>query len=162
MNQDICAHCKQPFKKYRKDQMYCGEPVCQKARKAKWQREKIRCDPEFRAEQKQATIDWHQKSPGYWRDYRKKTPEKTQRNKILQRIRNQKRRYQTSETTALRAIFNRIDIGESSRLIAKMDVSKPMQNRPFSEFWIVPLIAKMDALKVNISIMSDKSMDRRL
>jgi len=41
-------------------------------------------------------------------------------------------------------------------LIAKMDVSKAKQDHTLNDFWMIPVIAKMDALKVNISIISDR------
>ncbi len=154
IKQGICVNCKRVFVKYRKNQTYCSAKPCQRARKNKWQRKALRINPEYRARQEQADLDWHEKTPDYWQTYRKKTPEKTERNKILQRIRNQKRRFQTSEAEALKAMFNRINIRETSRLIAKMDVSKTSNRELFNEFWMVPLIAKMDAIKVNISMIS--------
>lgn len=157
MDQDICPNCKRPFKKYRSHQQYCGRNECQKARKAKWQKDAVKYDPEYKARQKQADMDWHRKRPNYWKEYRNKTPEKAEKNKILQRVRNQKNRYQSSETAALKAMFQRFNIPETNRLIAKMDVSNVTDNQPFKEFWLVPLIAKMDALKVNLSIISDQS-----
>ena len=144
MDQDICPNCKRPFKKYRSHQKYCGQSECQKARKANWPKDAVKYDPEYKARQKQADMDWHRKRPNYWKEYRSKNPEKAEKNKILQRVRNQKNRYQSSETAALKAMFQRINIRETNRLIAKMDVSNVTGNQPFTEFWLVPLIAKMD------------------
>jgi len=158
MDQDICIHCKKNFKKYRKHQQYCGEKTCQRARKAKWQKDALKTNPEYRERQKQENIDWIKNNPGYWRRYLKKNPDKALRNRMFQRIRNQKKRYQTSEYTALRAIFNRIETQDFLQLIAKMDVSKISQSHTFSDFWIIPVIAKMDALKVNIPIKSNRSI----
>jgi hypothetical protein len=154
MDQDICIHCKRKFKKYRKHQEYCSDKACQRARKAKWQRDALKTNPEYREHQKQENIDWQKNNPGYWRRYFEKNPDKALRNRMLQRIRNQKKRYQTSESTALRAMFNRIETQDFLRLIAKMDVSKISQSHTSSDFWIIPVIAKMDALKVNITIKS--------
>ncbi len=159
MEQDICLHCKKPFNKYRNRQQYCGQHECQKARKRKWQKEAVAYDPDYRDRQKQANIDWRRKNPTYWKTYRKRNPEKTVKNKILQRVRNQKRRFQSVETAALKAMLHRLNVRETNRLIAKMDVSKATENHPFKEFWLVPLIAKMDALKVTLSVISDHPID---
>jgi len=49
----------------------------------------------------------------------------------------------------LQAIRNR-NRKKQAPMIAKMDASKPLQFSPVGEFFLVPLIAKMDALKVKI------------
>ncbi len=63
---------------------------------------------------------------------------KAERNRILQAIRNRKARSSDSD--------EKMD----SSLIAKMDASKFDNFQALGQFWIVPLIANMDALKVNI------------
>jgi hypothetical protein len=35
-------------------------------------------------------------------------------------------------------------------LIAKMDASKADSFHPLGQFWLIPVIAKMDALKINL------------
>ena len=67
-----------------------------------------------------------------------KNPEKAERNRILQAIRN--RRARSSESDA------KMEEG----VIAKMDASKGDNFEVLGQFWMVPVIAKMDALKVNI------------
>lgn len=157
MEQAICVYCKRRFEKYRSYQEYCSDKSCQRARKAKWQREALRKNPEYRAQQKQANIDWQENNPGYWRLYRKKNPQKVLRNKLLQRVRNQKFRGQIYQSKALGTVFNKLNLEDSLKLIAKMDVSKSNASVNLTDFWMIPLIAKMDAWKVNLSIIAADS-----
>ncbi len=74
MVQSVCVSCKKPYiKNYRqKKQKYCSEPACQKARKAKWQRDKMKSNSEYKKDQIQANQDWRDQHPGYWKTYRRK------------------------------------------------------------------------------------------
>lgn len=132
-----CFHCAAVFIPRNKKQYYCTRPECQQARKAAWQRMKMKTDPEYRAGQRLSWKKWALNHPGYWKAYRRQNPEKEERNRILQTIRN-RRRTKYAKT-----------------VIAKMDVSKPNKFEPLGRFWIVPLIAKMDARKVNIYTITD-------
>ena len=51
-------------------QTYCPSRDCQRARKRQWQREKLRTDPDYRANQREAQRVWLERNPGYWRQYR--------------------------------------------------------------------------------------------
>jgi len=46
-----CAHCGRPFAPGPrvKNQRYCGEKNCQRARKRKWQKEKLGNDPDYQS-----------------------------------------------------------------------------------------------------------------
>jgi len=140
MEQIPCIYCGDFFdpSPRHKNQSACKKKVCQKARKAAWQRYKLKHDPVYRANQKSSQRQWLAGKPGYWKAYRKKNPEKTERNRILQRQRNRKAR-------CLPAVA-KVD----PSLIAKMDPSKHDNFQILGQFWLVPVIAKMDALKVNI------------
>lgn len=159
MSQDNCEHCQQPFKRYknRKNQRYCGRTECQKARKNKWKRQKIEKDAAFRAYHNQTNKDWRQMSPEYWKEYRSKHPEKAERNRILQRVRNQKRRLKTKTGETTGRIPKSISKVDASELIAKVDVLKSNNHQVFNQFWLVPVIAKVDVLKAHILLISDKS-----
>lgn len=143
MEKKSCCHCGNLFipDPRQKDQRYCGEKACQRARKASWQREKMHSDPDYRANQKQSQESWLQANEGYWKRYREAHPEQAQRNRDLQRVRNRRCRFQ------------RVGKMDTS-MIAKMDASRSdkSSNRPWfsGPFWLVPEIAKMDAIKVNI------------
>lgn len=89
-----CCHCGILFTPGRrnKGQRFCGAKVCQRARKAAWQRGRMKTDPAYRANQKQAYQVWAADHPGYWKDYRAGHPDKARRNRLLQCLRNRKRR----------------------------------------------------------------------
>ena len=140
MEQILCIYCGDLFdpSPRHKHQTACKKAECQRAKKADWQRCKMKTDPIYRDSQKFCQKQWARANPGYWKQYRKNNPEKAERNRVIQAIRNRKARSS--------------DSGEKmdSSLIAKMDASKFDNFQALGQFWIVPLIAKMDALKVNI------------
>jgi len=139
MDRIACVHCGHyfPASPRHKSQRFCGRSRCQKARKAEWQRRKMRIEPQYRANQKQSHQEWLWANPDYWKDYRREHPEKAARNRALQLIRNRQRRKSDG-----------LDAVPSAGLIAKMDASKGNDFDTVSQFWLVPVIAKMDALKV--------------
>jgi len=89
-----CAHCDRLFAADPrvKNQRYCSELDCRRARKRNWQKEKLRVDPDYRANQSACRMDWHGRHPGYYRKYRQDHPRYCQRNKLLQSCRNAKAR----------------------------------------------------------------------
>jgi len=141
-----CCNCGEYYtpNPRQKNPRYCRKPKCKRARKAAWQREKIRGDPNYRANQKQCQQDWCKAHPDYWKQYRQQHPEQARRNRDLQRVRNAKHRSRGRGDST----------GMKGSMIAKMDASKSLETSgrtTFSgQFWLVPVIAKMDALKVNI------------
>ena len=146
MEEVSCCHCGRYFipDPRQKHPRYCGRQECQRARKAAWQREKIRGDPDYQANQRQCRQDWCKEHPDYWKAYRQKHPEQANRNRDLQRMRNRRRRSEGRSNPS----------EKKEPLIAKMDASEGvgiLGKTTFSgQFWLVPVIAKMDALKVNI------------
>jgi hypothetical protein len=94
-------------------------------------------DPVYKADQKQSHQEWLWANPNYWKDYRKRNPEKAERNRILQIIRNRRRRKCEDSVAKMDA-----------SVIAKMDASKRNDFRLVGQFWLVPVIAKMDASKI--------------
>lgn len=135
-----CFHCAAMFIPRNRKQYCCSRPECQRARKANWQRIKIKTNPDYRTAQKLSQQKWAASNPGYWKNYRHQNPEKTERNRLLQTIRN-----------LGRAVGKKPDDAP----IAKMDARINMDFQPLGQFWLVPLIAKMDATKVNIYTISD-------
>jgi len=140
MDPVACLHCAALFIPRNKNQSYCSCQECQRARKAAWQRIKIKTDPDYRVTKKLSQQKWVANNPGYWKAYRNHNPEKAQRNRLLQTIRNRRR------STAPKA---------SDTLIAKKDASNHLDFQPIGQFWLVPLIAKLDAAKVNIYTITD-------
>jgi len=113
------------------------KPACRRARKAAWKRNKMRTDPDYRYNQKLANQKWAKTHPGYWKDYRSRHPEYVKCNRILQAVRNRRRRTHHQSDG-------------HGNLIAKVDASIFNKNRLVGQFYLVPVIAKVDALKVNI------------
>ena len=140
MSEVLCCHCGElfPSSPRHKNQRFCGKPECQRARKAAWQRHKMRTDADYRFNQKLSQKEWVKNHPGFWKGYRKRHPDKAERNRILQAIRNR------------RARSSPLNEKMASPLIAKMDASKPETLKILGQFWLIPVIAKMDVVKVNI------------
>ncbi len=93
-------------------------------------------DSEYRKGQRLSQEKWLQNNPDYYENYRQNNPEKTQRNRCLQRIRNQRKREGGSESTTP-SLFG----------IAKMDARKSAIDKLPGEYVLVPVIAKMDPIK---------------
>ncbi|MCD6389743.1 MAG: hypothetical protein J7L69_10060 [Desulfobulbaceae bacterium] len=140
MRQENCCNCGELFdlSPRHKNQSYCMKPECRRARRAAWQRQKMHIDPDYRANQKVSNKNWAQNNPDYWKEYRSRNPDKTQRNRILQGVRNRKRK-----GTSVNAKMD-------ASSIAKMDALNPSEVEVVGRFWLVPVIAKMDASMVNI------------
>ena len=145
MEQMPCVHCGEFFTPRNRKQNYCSRPECQCARKSAWQRYKMHTDPDYRADQRLSQKKWIYNNSGYWKDYRHRHPEKAERNRLLQAIRNRRRteRQQKEQPS-------------DTPLIAKMDARKINKFKPVGQFWLVPVIAKMDVRKVNIYTVTDR------
>ena len=139
MEEIPCCHCGNFFtpSPRHKNQIYCMAQACRRARKAAWKRNKMQTDPDYRYNHKLGNQKWAKDNPSYWGDYRSRHPEYVERNRILQAIRNRRRRC------------------GGGGPIAKVDASIFNKNRMIGQFYLVPVIAKVDALKVNIFDISD-------
>ena len=122
-----CAHCNCLFKANArvKNQRYCSEKDCQRARKNLWQKEKMANDPDYKANQRECQKRWRKRNPGYWKKYRDQHPESSERNRILQKNRDSKRRAPSE--------------------LAQMDASNSSLNVKPGAYYLVPLLAQMDA-----------------
>lgn len=67
-----CAGCSKTFEPRPQvpEQAYCSSPECQRARKRQWQKEKLRSDPDYQANQRAAQSAWSARNGDYWRDWR--------------------------------------------------------------------------------------------
>lgn len=128
-----CLCCNSFFVPRNKMQKFCSKPACQRARKALWQKQKMATDPEYQKDQHLAQKKWLFNNPGYWKKYRRRNPEKAERNRSLQKIRNCKTKAPES-------------IG-----IAKMDAGKSPNESLFGQYWLVPTVAKMNPVKIFIT-----------
>jgi hypothetical protein len=127
-----CPCCKRKFVPHPavKNQQYCGSPDCQRARKRKWQKEKLARDPDYRENQSYAQREWRRRNKDYWKEYRKKNPAYTEQNRLRQRERNR---------------------------IAKMDEPCAKTAISSGRYRLVPLyrtIANMDELIVEIGVVT--------
>ena len=61
-------------------QRYCAKPACQRTRRRRWQRQKLKTDADYRANQAVAQQRWREGHPDYWRRYRQTHPEYAARN----------------------------------------------------------------------------------
>ncbi len=140
MTEIECVYCGDLFEgsPRHKNQTSCDKEECQKAKKAAWQRYKLKTDPEYRANQRSSQKKWMKEHPGYWKEYRRNNPKKAERNRIMQTNRNRRTRSKDGVPR------------KDSLLIAKMEASNPEKFEVLGQFWMVPVIAKMDALKINI------------
>ena len=141
MDPVVCINCYEffPPSPRHKNQKYCMKPACRRAKKAAWKRHKMATDPDFKLDQKLSNQKWALNNPGYWAQYRKRNLEKEERNRILQTIRNRRNRQLNNTTDS-----------PLTPLIAKVDASITNNLSLVGQFWLVPVIAKVDALKVNI------------
>lgn len=141
MSHHCCAHCKGPLSTVRRNprQKYCNKSPCQRARKAAWQKNKMKTDPAYRENQQRAQKDWQNNHPDYWKMYRENHSEYTERNRRDSQKRMQFRRQIESILTPF----------------AKMDAFHLDWQGCSGYYALLPLgemFAKMDAkfLKVNI------------
>ena len=65
-----CCHRKMPANPRIKEQRFCGDVVCQRERKRRWQQAKMATDPDYRANQQDAYRAWCEQNPEYWRQRR--------------------------------------------------------------------------------------------
>ena len=130
-----CVHCGRPFEPNPrvKNQRYCSHKDCQRARKRTWQKEKLVSDPDYQANQRDCQKQWHQRHPGYYKEYRERHPRSKERNRLLQRYRNSRRR--------------------PPRVIATMDAFSAAQTQHPAVYYLLPVIATMDALAQKVIII---------
>ena len=139
-----CVNCAVFFIARNRKQNYCTKAGCQRARKAAWQRFKLKFDEQYRIQQHLSQQKWLQSNPGYYRSYRGRNPDKVKRNRALQTIRNRRNRKRSGSPKSAEPF-----------LIAKMDARKFCHFNMVGQFYLVPVIAKMDVSRVNIYKISD-------
>jgi hypothetical protein len=132
MNRKIrCAHCRCLFlpDPRIKTQRFCANKTCQRARKTLWQRDKMATDPDYRANQRDCQSSWKRRHRDYWRQYRQRRADYTERNRLLQRHRD-----------------HRPQVPQALKMDASPPVSvfKPGIYHLIPE--VVPGLAKMDVL----------------
>ncbi len=142
-----CAACGERFSPRRNvpDQRYCAKRACQRERHRRWQREKLKQDPDYRANQAAAQKRWRERNPDYWRNYRRTHPEYTADNRKKQHERNRRRDLAAT--------------GPSAPAIAKMDAYPGKSLVASGTYRLIPVtgpeIAKMDAYLVKMQVLSE-------
>ena len=93
MGEPRCRYCENLFQrsKYRAQQTVCGEPSCQRQRRADYHRQKLVGDAEYRQVCCDSSHKWRARNPDYWQGYREKNPAAVERNLQRQRVRDQRR-----------------------------------------------------------------------
>ncbi|MEA3275647.1 MAG: hypothetical protein U9Q81_10245 [Pseudomonadota bacterium] len=141
-----CAACGCLFVPRRNvpQQRYCSERACQRTRRRRWQRQKLKADADYRANQAAAQRRWRERHPQYWRAYRQRHPGYTSRNREHQRDRNRRRRLAAT--------------GPSPPAIANMDVCALGKGIVSGTYRLIPVtnsgLAKMDAYMVKMQVIS--------
>jgi hypothetical protein len=133
-----CAFCRRKYTKNPrvKRQSYCGKQPCQRARRRRWQRQKMSMDTNYRMNQKDCMARWRKRNPDYWQQYRKSHMAYTLQNRLLQRFRNMNR--------------------PGRPMIAKMDTLKPERSMIPGAYYLfrtTKTIAKMDAFFQKVLII---------
>ncbi len=95
-----CIACGTFFTPRNKDQGFCSK-ACQHVRKALWQKKRLATDPDYKQGQRLAQKKWLQNNPDYWKNYRLDHPEKAERNRSLQKIRNTRKQNLYCKTTGI-------------------------------------------------------------
>ena len=111
-----------------KNHRYCAREGCQRVRRNRWQRQKMKNDLQYRKDQQESQQCWTEQNSDYWQRYRDQHPEYVEQNRLLQRERDQRRR---------------------SDNLAKMDASNPKSHVKAGSYYLIPGtadLAKMDAL----------------
>jgi hypothetical protein len=138
-----CACCKEKFTpdRYHPRQEYCGKEVCRRYRRSKWQREKLKTDSDYRANQADAQARWRASHSDYWKKYRASHPGYVERNRLLQMQRREAIKRRTGQHP----------------FVAKMDVASTQSSIKSGRYRLEPVesgdVAKMDVVIVQLSVL---------
>jgi hypothetical protein len=142
-----CAACGGLFTPRRNvpQQRYCSKRACQRTRRRRWQRQKLKADADYRANQEEAQRRWRERHRDYWRRYRQTHPEYAARNRERQRTRNRRQR---SAAT-----------GPSPPPIANRDAYRSQKLLRSGTYRLIPVtapgVAKRDAYLVEMRLLSE-------
>jgi hypothetical protein len=134
-----CAACDRAYRPRAQvpHQRYCALAACQRERRRRWQQSKLHNDADYRANQRQAQRVWTEGHGEYWREYRARHPDYTDRNRLEQRQR---------------------DRGRRAARLAKMDASTPINPIPSGTYHLLAAtagdLAKKNAWTVKITVIS--------
>lgn len=91
-----CRFCQKPFErsKFHPDQDVCADPACRRRRSSEYHRKKIASDAEYAEVVRDSRRKWREAHPDYQKTYRQEHAEAAERNRMLQKGRDAKRRAQ--------------------------------------------------------------------
>jgi hypothetical protein len=89
-------------------------------------------DPDYRANHQDSQKSWRKRNHNYWRKYRSRHPNYCQRNRLLQKLRDRKRRFQN---------------------LAKMDALEHLSSIKAGTYYLLPRLAKMDVLAQKVVLI---------
>ena len=94
MVERLCRYCERSFlpSKFQPGQLVCGQPECQRQRRADNRRRKLAADPEYRQTCLESARKWRARNADYWPRYREQHPAAAERNRQQQHLRDQKQR----------------------------------------------------------------------
>jgi hypothetical protein len=89
-----CAACGRAFRPRSQvqEQRYCELPACQRERRRRWKWSKRHSDEDYRQNQALAQRAWAESHADYWCNYRLAHADYVERNRLLQRERDRRRR----------------------------------------------------------------------
>jgi len=153
VKKNTCCHCQTSFTPAFRhpNQKYCGKKKCVLAGRAKLQKKKMDEDPLYRQNQKESNQTWLEKNPDYWKEYRKRNPDTTMKNRMAQQIRNQKR--SKIEPPAVK-----VNLDE---LVAKMYLVKSAEPKQQISLWLLSMTAEIAPIKVFLISKTDKYSDQQ-
>jgi hypothetical protein len=99
MDDRRCAACGKSFRPCPRvrNQKYCGEDECRRARRRRWQRAKRQADADYRDNQGRAQRAWSGENGTYWRAYRSRHRQYAEENRKRAKQRKRDRRQHAVE-----------------------------------------------------------------
>jgi hypothetical protein len=98
MERRQCIHCRTRFTPLRNpNQYYCSKPACQKKRRYRYKRKKLKSDADYKDNQREAQRRWSKTHPEYWKKYRARKPGYVKANRLAQQGRNGHRSCQKAQ-----------------------------------------------------------------
>jgi len=131
-----------------KNHRFCNRKNCQRFRKRQWQRQKMKNDPDYQDDKREAQQRWMEQNRDYWGRYREQHPEYVKRNRFLQKERDRKRRLCNLAKMDASGQISLLKPGSYYLIPAKGDLAKKdMSNQKYllipSSY---PFLAKMDSM----------------
>jgi len=119
MEQRHCRCCRVRFIPLRNEhQRYCSKSTCQKKRRSKYQKQKLKRDPEYKETHRSSQQKWRVKHPTYWSQYRIQHPVYVAANRAKQIFRDSKRRRKDPKSCATFLLANMYAFCQKNKYIS--------------------------------------------